>query len=92
MWGNDVNELSRTPLDYWMLPFSSHMLTDIRNWTSHSLPEGCEKANEGEILAVFGALYSLTRTSEVDVICGPLRMVFFLLLVLGSNMACHESL
>ena len=40
------------------------MLTDISNWTSDCLPEGCEKVNEGEILAVFGALYSLTRTSE----------------------------
>jgi hypothetical protein len=91
LWGNDVDEMRRTPFDYWMLSFPSHMLTDISNWTSDRLPEGCEKVNEGEILAVFGALYSLTRTSEgIDEICGPLRMVFFLLLVLGSDMACHE--
>ena len=64
LWGNDVDEMRRTPFDYWMLSFSSHMLTDISNWTSDHLPEGCEKVNEGEILAVFGALYSLTRTSE----------------------------
>ena len=64
LWGNDVDEMRRTPFDYWMLSFPSHMLTDISNWTSDRLPEGCEKVNEGEILAVFGALYSLTRTSE----------------------------
>ena len=64
LWGNDVDEMRRTPFDYWMLSFPSHMLTDISNWTSDRLPEGCEKVNEGEILAEFGALYSLTRTSE----------------------------
>ena len=59
LWGNDVDEMRRTPLDYWMLSFPSHMLTDIINWTSDRLPEGCEKVSE-----VFGALHSLTRTSE----------------------------
>ena len=63
-WGNDVDDMHRTPLDYWMLSFPSHMLTDIRNWTSDRLLEVCEKVIEGEILAVFGALYSLTRTLE----------------------------
>ena len=64
LWSNNVDEMCRTPLNYFMLSFPSHMLTDTRNWTSDCLPEGCEKVNEGEILAVFGALYSLTRTSE----------------------------
>ena len=56
--------MHRTPLDYFMLSIPFHLLTDIRNWTSDRLPEGCEKVDEGEILAVFGVLYSLTRTSE----------------------------
>ena len=64
MWGNDVDEMCRTPLDYFALSFPSHMLTDIRNWTSDRLPEGRKNVNKGEILAVFGVLYSLTRTSE----------------------------
>ena len=42
LWGNGVDEMRR-------------MLTDISNWTSDRLPEGCENVNEGEILAVFGA-------------------------------------
>ena len=33
-------------------------------WTSNHLPQGCVNAKEEEVLAVFGALYSLTRTSE----------------------------
>ena len=27
LWGNDVDEMRRTPFDYWMLSFPSHMLT-----------------------------------------------------------------
>ena len=92
LWGNNVDEMRRTPLDYFMLSFLSHMLTDIRNWTSDRLPEGCEKVNEREILAVFSVLCSLTRISEGRRDCGQLRMVFFLLLVLGSSMACALAL
>ncbi|KAL5506054.1 hypothetical protein EMCRGX_G007620 [Ephydatia muelleri] len=36
----------------------------ISIWTSDHLPQGCVNAKEEEVLAVFGALYSLTRTSE----------------------------
>ena len=54
LWGNDVDEAWRTPLDYWMMSFPSQY------WTSNC----CANAKEEEILAVFGALYSLTQTSE----------------------------
>eukprot|EP00731_Ephydatia_muelleri_P002247 Em0001g2247a len=64
LWGNDVEEVHRTPLDYWKLSFPSQMLPDVISWTSDQLPVGCPKATEEEILAVFGVLYSLTRTSE----------------------------
>ena len=64
MWNNDVDERQRTPLDYWMMSFPSQMLPDISTWTSDHLPQGCVNAKEEEVLAVFGALYSLTRTSE----------------------------
>ena len=37
---------------------------DIVTWTTASLPAGCAKATEDEILAVFGILYALTRMSE----------------------------
>ena len=63
MWNNDVDERQRTPLDYWMMSFPSQMLPDISIWTSDHLPQGCVNAKE-EVLAVFGALYSLTRTSK----------------------------
>ena len=42
----------------------SQMLPDISIWTSDHLPQGCVNAKEEKVLAVFGALYSLTRTSE----------------------------
>ena len=64
LWGNDVDEARRTPLNYWMMSFPSQMLADISIWTSNCLPQGCTNAKEEEILAVFGALYSLTQTSE----------------------------
>lgn len=64
LWGNDVDEARRTPLDYWMMSFPSQMLADISIWTSNCLPQGSANAKEDEVLAVFGALYSLTRTSE----------------------------
>ena len=64
LWGNDMDEMHRTPLNYFMVSIPFHLLTDIRNWTSDCLPEGCEIVNEGEILTMFGVLYSLTRTSE----------------------------
>ena len=64
MWNNDVDERQRTPLDYWMMSFPSQMLPDISIWTSDHLPQGCVNAKEEEVLTVFGALYSLTRTSE----------------------------
>ena len=35
------------------------MLTDISNWKSDRLPEGCEKVNDS-----VPCMYSLTRTSE----------------------------
>ena len=64
LWGNDADELQRTPIDYWKLSFPLQLLPDIVTWTTASLPAGCAKATEEEILAVFGILYSLTRTSE----------------------------
>ena len=62
MWNNDVDERQRTPLDYWMMSFLSKMLPGISIWTSDHLPQGC--VNAKEVLAVFGALCSLTRTSK----------------------------
>ena len=55
LWGKDVDEMRRTPFDYWTLSFPPHtcMLTGIRNRTSDRLPEGCMKVNEEEILTVF---------------------------------------
>ena len=64
LWGNDADELQRTPIDYWKLSFPLQLLPDIVTWTTASLPAGCAKATEEEILAVFGILYFLTRTSE----------------------------
>ena len=82
MWNNDVDEKQRTPLDYWMMSFPSQMLPDISIWTSDHLPQGCVNAKEEE---VFGALYSLTRTSEGRRDLWSPKMVFSLPLVLGSN-------
>ena len=64
MWGNDADELQRKPIDYWKLSFPLQLLPDVVNWTTASLPAGCAKATKEDILAVFGILYSLTRTSE----------------------------
>ena len=61
---NDVDERQKTPLDYWMMSFPSQMLPDTSIWTSDHLPQGCVNAKEEDVLAVFGALYSLSRTSE----------------------------
>ena len=62
--GKRCDELQRTSIDYWKLSFPLQLLPDIVTWTTASLPAGCAKATEEEILAVFGILYSLTRTSE----------------------------
>ena len=51
LWGNDVDEAQRTPLDYWMVSFPSQMLADISIWTSNCLPQGCANAKEEEILS-----------------------------------------
>jgi hypothetical protein len=59
-----VDERQKTPLDYWMMSFPSQMLPDTSIWTSDHLPQGCVNAKEEDVLAVFGALYSLSRTSE----------------------------
>ena len=61
LWGNDVEEVHRTPLDYWKLSFPSQMLPDVISWTSDRLPVGCPKATTEEILTVFGLLYSLNK-------------------------------
>ena len=39
LWGNDMDEAQRTPLDYWMMSFPSQMLADISIWTSNCLPQ-----------------------------------------------------
>ena len=65
-WGNDADEQRRTPIIcYWKISFPLQLLPDIVTWTTASFPAaGCAKATEDEILAVFGILYALTRTSE----------------------------
>ena len=49
LWGNDADELQRTPIDYWKLSFPLQPLPDIVTWTTASLPAGCAKATEEEI-------------------------------------------
>ena len=89
LWGNDADKLQRTPIDYWKLSFPLQLLPDIVTWTTASLPAGCAKATEEEILAVFGILYSLTRTS--DETFGPLRMVSSQHHDLVRDIPCHAT-
>ena len=65
LWGNDMDEAQRTPLDYWdvisISNVSRHQHLDFELLASKT----CKfNGKEEEILAVFGALYSQTRTSE----------------------------
>lgn len=78
------------PLDYLKLSFLSQMLPDIISWTSHRLPVGCPKETEEqkEVLAVFGVLYSLRRTSEAR---RDLWSTKDVPLALESGMACQET-
>ena len=32
LWGNDVEDVHRTPLDYWKLAFPLQMLPDVISW------------------------------------------------------------
>ena len=59
LWGNaDADELQRTPIDYWKLSFPLQLLPNIVTWTTASLPAGCAKATEEEIVVTAQECYS----------------------------------
>eukprot|EP00731_Ephydatia_muelleri_P017495 Em0010g593a len=69
LWGNDADELQRTPIDYWKLSFPLQLLPDIVTWTTASLPAGTSEGRrdlwsteDGLFPAPrFGERYSLPR-------------------------------
>ena len=59
LWGNDADELQRTPIDYWKLSFPLQLLPDIVTWTINSfLTSGvCKGYRRGNFGCIWNPLF-----------------------------------